>query len=384
MQRRHAMGTLVGCAAALVALPRAARANQPAALADAVWPGWATFKSQFVSPGGRVVDNNTARRHTVSEGQAYALFFALVANDRAGFESVLRWTEDNLCQGDLSAHLPAWQWGQQDDDQWGVLDPNSASDADLWLAYTLGEAGRLWNVRRYSALSSLVSARVLRDETAELPGLGLTVLPGPHGFTLGAGRWRLNASYVPPQVMQWLAHQGEHSAAWKRLLESAQRLILGSAPHGFAADWIVYDAARGFLPDGDGADKGQGSYDAIRVYLWAGTLHPDAPQRADLLRALQPMALQVRRTGQVPEAIDILSGQGFRAGPPGFLAALLPFLQAQRDNTGLQQLRTRLQAEPPRTDIYYEQALALFAQGWMEGHYRYGVDGHLQPRWSQP
>ncbi len=374
MLRRHAMGALVGCGAGLLGA-------QP--LQTDTWPTWNRFKAQFISTDGRVQDLGSARRHTVSEGQAYALFFALVANDRAGFENLLRWTENNLCQGDLAAHLPAWQWGQQDSGQWGVIDSNSASDADLWLAYALGEAGRLWSERRYSALSSLVSARVLREETAELPGLGLALLPGPQGFASGPTRWRLNASYNPPQVLQWLAqHSGQ--PAWSRLAESAFQVTLGSAPKGFCADWVLYDAQQGFVADQDGPQQSQGSYNAIRVYLWAGTLHPDAKERASLLRALQPMAQYVHSNGAVPESIDARTGFATQAGPPGFTAALLPFVLAQQDTVALQTLRARLQAQPPQAQAYYDQALSLFALGWMDGHYRYAADGRLLPRWSAP
>jgi endoglucanase len=265
-----------------------------------------------------------------------------------------------------------------------VIDSNSASDADLWLAYALGEAGRLWRERRYSALSSLISARVLREETADLPGLGLTLLPGPVGFAQAGGRWRLNASYAPPQLMQWLARYAEPSASWQALARTAHQVTLGSAPKGFAGDWIVFDASQGFVPDLDGAEKGQGAYNAIRVYLWAGTLHADAAERASLLRTLQPMARYVRDTGAPPESIDILSGVAARPGPPGFSAALLPFLKAQQDSVALQQQRDRLKAQALGANAYYEQALALFALGWMDGHYRYGADGRLHPRWSAP
>jgi endoglucanase len=384
LQRRHAMGALVGCGTGLMGLHDLAGATSPLAQARGIWPAWHLFAQQFVSHDGRVVDSNTERSHTVSEAQAYALFFALVSNDRPGFERLLRWTEDNLCQGDLSAHLPAWQWGRQDSGQWGVIDSHSASDADLWLAYALGEAGRLWGERRYSALSRLVSARILREETADLPGLGLTLLPGPTGFSLGGGRWRLNASYCPPQLMQWLALHTEQGASWTALAQSAQKVTLGSAPKGLAADWTVYDSRQGFVPDLDGPEKGQGAYNAIRIYLWVGTLHADAAERASLLRALWPMARYVRETGAPPESIDILTGVAERSGPPGFSAALLPFLQAQQDSAGLGQQRARLKVQPLQADAYYEQALALFAQGWMDGYYRYGVDGRLQPRWSPP
>lgn len=377
LQRRHAVGALVGCA--LLGAVGPATAAPPAVAADP-WPAWKTFSAQFVSAGGRVVEPDSGR--TVSEAQAYALFFALVANDRSGFERLLRWTEDNLCQGDLSAHLPAWQWGRQDDGNWGVIDANPAADADLWLAYALGEAGRLWGERRYSALSSLVSARVLREECAELPGLGLCLLPGPKGFALGDGRWRLNASYSPPQLLQWLATYADQPE-WKRVAECTPKLLAGAAPKGLAADWTLYDARQGFLPDLDGPEKANGGYNAIRVYLWAGTLHPDAPGRAGLLRTLRPMAAHVRSNGQPPESIDSLSGQASRPGPSGFSAALLPFLQAEQEQPTLQLQRARLAARPPRPDAYYEQALALFGLGFMDGSYRFAADGRLQPRWSR-
>ena len=97
---------------------------------------------------------------------------------------------------------------------------------------------------------------------------------------------------------------------------------------------------------------------------------------------LRPMAQRVRQDGQPPETVDILSGQVGRPGPGGFSAALLPFLQAQQDSATLQLQRTRLAARPLQANAYFEQALALFALGFMEGQYRFAADGQLQPRWS--
>ncbi len=37
-------------------------------------------------------------------------------------------------EGDLKQHLPGWLWGKKDDEQWTLLDSNSASDSDLWIA----------------------------------------------------------------------------------------------------------------------------------------------------------------------------------------------------------------------------------------------------------
>ncbi|MFS9573010.1 glycosyl hydrolase family 8, partial [Klebsiella quasipneumoniae] len=105
------------------------------------WPAWEQFKQAYVSPEGRVIDPSDARKISTSEGQSYGLFFALAANDRAGFDKLLTWTQNNLAEGDLKQHLPGWLWGKKDDEQWTLLDSNSASDSDLWIAWALLEAG---------------------------------------------------------------------------------------------------------------------------------------------------------------------------------------------------------------------------------------------------
>lgn len=350
----------------------------PASTAPACrgWPAWAAFKAQFLSDGGRVVDGGHERRHTVSEAQAYALFFALVADDRPAFAQILHWTEHNLADGDLTARLPAWQWGRRDDGSWGVLDANPASDADLWIAYALGEAGRLWQERRYVALSSLIAARVLREETVDIPDLGRVLLPGPKGFAPAPGLWRLNPSYAPPQQLAWFAARSR-DPAWHSIAASGLRLVRESAPKGYAPEWALYRQGEGFVADSDGPEKTLGSYNAIRVYLWAGMLAPDAAGRSELLQALAPMGTLVANSGTPPEQIDTASGIASGSAASGFSAALLPFLQALGAHGALEAQQLRLEARPLRPDAYYEQVLGLFALGWMEQRYAFAADGSL-------
>lgn len=378
MRRRTALHA--GAGAALLSLLPRARAQQ-ATPGRPAWPAWDAFKAQFINEGGRVISDDDGGGKTYSEGQGYALFFALVANDRPMFDKLLRWTENNLCEGDMTARLPAWLWGKRPDGTWGVIDSNAASDADLWIAYALGEAGRLWNERSYRALSALLAARVLREETADIPGLGPTLLPAPKGFVQADGRWRLNASYLPMHLMQWLA-ASDLDPQWKKLVDSSLKVILGSSPKGFTADWTVYDAKQGFLVDTEGKEKGQGTYNAIRVYLWAGVMHADAPGRKALLDTLAPMARYVREQGYPPESIDILTGQASGPAPSGFSAAMLPFLRAAGDDKALQSQRMRLEARPLRPTAYYEQVLALFGQGAFDGQYRFSPAGQLIARWK--
>jgi endoglucanase len=345
------------------------------------WPAWRSFASRFLQ-GDRIVDPSSAQAVTVSEGQAYALFFALVAGDREGFERILRWTEDNLAGGDLSLRLPAWQWGRREDGSYGVLDANSASDADLWLTYALGEAGRLWRERRYLALSSLLAERVMREETALLPGLGRTLLPGARGFA-SAGRWRLNPCYGPPFLLRWLAVRSG-DVRWAQLRDSNLRVLQESAPGGLAPDWVWYhgDAGRaGFDTRPTGAEDRTASYDAVRVYLWLGLTAAEDPARAPLLRHFEPMAELVERGGVPPLTVDVVAGTAHGTGPSGFSAALQPFLEALGRQAAARAQARRLLEQPPPEDAYYEQALSLFAAGWRERRYAFAPDGSLLTAW---
>jgi endoglucanase len=345
------------------------------------WPAWNSFRDRFIGEGGRVIDPSTSNSETTSEGQAYALFFALIAEDRPAFERILKWTQDNLAEGDLTARLPAWQWGKHQDGTWRVIDDNSATDADLWLAYTLGEAGRLWDEKKYSALSELLSSRILREETDDLPGLGRTLLPGKKGFHPKPDLWRLNPSYVPLQLIRRLS--GLHPGSpWQTLVRTSRLLIVRSASRGFAPDWIMYKSDSQFQPDL--ATKGVGSFNAIRVYLWAGMLSRQDPAHAVLIKTLAPMAIYIANQGIPPQEVDTLTGTPGGTGSAGFSAAMLPFLDASKQPAALRQQRLRVDALTPfeRSDNYYDQALTLFGLGWMEKRYRFAVDGRVIPDWN--
>src|SRR5580700_2559658 len=135
------------------------------------WPLWNSYTERFMDKQVRVIDHDAGDR-TTSEGQAYGMFFALVANDRSRFDGLLHWTESNLAGGDLSAQLPAWLWGQGADKSWGVRDRNPAADADLWIAYTLLAAGKAWNEPRYTALGAALAKQIAAQEVAQITGFG--------------------------------------------------------------------------------------------------------------------------------------------------------------------------------------------------------------------
>lgn len=339
------------------------------------WPAWEQFKKDYVSDEGRVIDPSDARKITTSEGQSYGLFFALAANDRAAFASLFNWTQNNLAEGDLKANLPAWLLGKKEDNSWAVIDSNSASDADLWIAWSLLEAGRLWKQANYAATGKALLSQVAKHEVVNVPGLGSMLLPGKIGFVDETG-WRFNPSYLPPQLASYFARFG---APWSTLRETNLRLLLETAPKGFSPDWVRYQKKGGWQLKA--TPHPLGSYDAIRVYLWAGMLNDGDPQKGRLLSKFKPMATDTAARGLPPEKVDITRGAITGDGPVGFSASLLPFLQ-NRDAQAVQ--RQRVADHPPGADAYYSSVLTLFGQGWDQHRFRFTARGELLPDWGQP
>ncbi len=370
---RWGRGATGALALAIAGLPGM---SQAAPCAD--WPLWESFRKTYISLDARVQDLDLPHKPTVSEGQAYALFFALVAGNRQQFSSLLEWTRNNLARGNLHQFAPGWHWGRSASGQWELLDSNPASDADLWLAYTLLAAGRLWHDEAYTRLGQSLAARLLRDASAVLPALGRSLLPAPIGFQLGPDRWRLNPSYAPVPLLRGLsALTGQHE--WLEMVEPTLRLMVESAPHGISPEWAIWDARSGWHADPQ--TDGMGSYNAIRTYLWTGLSRND-PAFERLALAFLPWLHWVGQNGHAPEALNAATGvsteQTPREGPAGFDVAALVLADSLGFTTLKRHLQTRIDASLSRQSPgYYSHALALFGLGWMEGRYRFTPQGAL-------
>lgn len=326
------------------------------------------------------------------------MFFALAANDRPRFDRILTWTEQNLAQGDLSKHLPAWNWAKDKDGKWKVPDTNSAADADVWMAYTLFEAGRLWRDERYEVVGRGMLAQISATEVADLPGFGKMLLPGPSGFERD-NTWTVNPSYVPVFLFDQLAVR-DPSGPWHQIAENVPRLLAASNRHGFAMDWVTYFPGDGFHPapdqrpgrfPGKDSDAPGGGYDAICVYLWTGLQGSADPARATIVNAVSAMAGYLGSHDTPPAKVDDQGVPMPQPGPVGFSAAMLPYLRVYpgHSSAGAQQVIRMSLMKDDATGLYgkelnwYDQNLALFATGFLDRKFEFGPQGELKVAWAR-
>ena len=174
-------------------------------------------------------------------------------------------------------------------------------------------------------------------------------------------------------------------------------LIERSARNGFAMDWVCYvpnESINPCQPDGRIFPEPLGSYDAIRVYLWAGMMPETSPAKARIVKALPGMSQYLKAHAAPPEKISRdgvpLNGDG----PVGFSAALLPYLSSLGNDAAVAQQLVRIKSQLNEKSnlygsgygtgpTYYDQNLVLFGSGWIEKRFQFGSSGELLVRWSR-
>ncbi|RUO80815.1 cellulase [Idiomarina tyrosinivorans] len=339
---------------------------------------WQRLKNQFISPQGRVIDLGSERGITTSEGQAYAMFMALVANDPATFAKLLRWTQEQLLADHTFGQSPAWLWGRNDQGQWQVLDNNAAADADIWMAYALLTAGKRWQQPQYSDYGRALANQVLKHQTRKTSE-GLVLLPGPQGFVREHG-FTINPSYFSLPLFIGLA-QLTQDKRWLQVHHTSLILLQRMQRLGGIPDWVDVNTRLQITSQqtqADAANKLHGSYDAIRSYLW---LRMEADRSGQSLRqlSLRFNALN-NRLQQLPAPQQLLLSKGAEPtfegqAPVGFYPAYAHYLGTSASQSLWQQVAGWPEAQ--YADRYYDTMLLLFGVGYNQC-YRFTQQGALQ------
>ncbi|HAY22867.1 MAG TPA: endoglucanase [Desulfobacterales bacterium] len=326
-----------------------------------LWPGlvfgaetgtWQDYKTRFVAPDGRIIDN---RRGDIShsEGQGYGMLLALIHEDRESFETIRRWTVDNLQV--RKDGLFAWSWGQRSDESWAVIDYNNATDGDLLIGSALVQAGKRWQRSDYRDQGRAIANEIQRLLTIRVDGKTL-LLPGYWGFNSSKGLV-INLSYFVFPAFRAFAEIGDRafwSAVERDALGVLQTGLRGSLK--LPPDWLILSDGRLTVFEEKSECFG---YEAIRVPLYLAMANLPGP--AEPFRSF---LMWVKQHGYLPVNVDIIRETVTLADSPagfytvmGRCAALLK--EPALSNELFQRATQKLSNEP---QDYYSYTLYLLAR----------------------
>jgi len=222
---------------------------------------WLKYRERFISDDGRVRDTgNKDVSHT--EGQGWAMLFAVAFDDRATFDRVWHWTRDKLRQPEGA--LFSWRWDPNGKEP--IADANNASDGDVLIAWALARAARRWHEPGYAAEAHRIAVDIRQRLIKKIAGR-LVLLPGVDGFTHEDGSVVVNPSYyVYPALAEFPRLDG--SATWGRLRHDGLQLLT-KARFGewqLPPDWVAVDKRGGVTPATPMPPRF--GFDAIRIPLY--------------------------------------------------------------------------------------------------------------------
>ncbi len=203
-----------------------------------------------------------------AESQSYALLRAVWSNDRATFDRVWAWTNQNMRNSQGLLH---WLWQNQT-----ITDPHTASEADNNTALALLLAGKQWNDLALLSTGTAMVKVIWDTEVVTVQGKPYEVA----GDWAAASQSRIlaiNPSYFQPYAFR-IFMQVDPGHDWKGLIDAGYDMLFNAskANLGFAQsaglppDWIGLDRDSGELSAlqlAEKTDTTRYGYDAPRVYF---------------------------------------------------------------------------------------------------------------------
>ena len=313
------------------------------------------FLDVYVRPDGRVARPDQGN-DTVSEGQAYGLLLAEVADEPAVFGRIWQWTHDHL-------QLPGGLFGYHADAVGHLLSAQPASDADLLIAWALLRYQGPDAVERHQA-GQQVAAAVLAQE----------VTSGPDGTpVLAAGPWAtgrpasLDPSYWALPALTSLAQLTGHQQ-WQQLAHGAVALTsrLTASGRDLPPDWAQLTAggvlAPAPAPNGSEPETEYG-LDAQRTIDWfAVSCDPRARALAARWWALLRQPGRAQAQTLLPNGVIINP-----AAAPLPLVAAAAAAQAAGQQSASRRLLQRANAQQHSYPTYYGGAWAALGPALLSG-----------------
>jgi endoglucanase len=222
---------------------------------------WEEYKSHFIQKDGRIIDfHNNAITHT--EGIGYGLYFAYKMGDDSTFRSIYKWGKANIKKNNHG--LPGWKWGKNKSNSWGMIDYNSASDANLWIVYSLLLMYNQTGYQPYKQdademIDAIKSNHIVADH-------GLTILLPWEKNIAEEYEWNINPSYLIFEIFEYLAEY-DGDKIWNELIKSSILILKKTRFSSLELnpDWSIYslDTKKFSLHP----KHNKFGYDAIRIPL---------------------------------------------------------------------------------------------------------------------
>lgn len=259
---------------------------------------WAHYKERFIK-SGRVVDDGQ-RDITHSEGQGYAMLFAVSHDDQETFDDLWAWTKENLQTRETDV-LFCWKWERFRSAPGGgkVTDANNASDGDILIAWALARAADKWGDEKYF-LEALRICQDVRKLLLRPSPYGPILLPGIEGFERKDGVV-INPSYWVFPAFIKLA-QVDPSPEWRQLFDSGMKMLQEArfGRFGLPGDWVQIAGPKFSLPKED--FESVYGYNAIRVPMhlwWAGV------NQKEYYRPYHELIQSLPEDVSVPATVDL-------------------------------------------------------------------------------
>ena len=281
---------------------------------------WITYKAQFIDTN-RVLDTENYNIST-SEGQGFALLFAVFSNDRKQFQDMWAWTQQNMQRED---HLFRQQYSPLEKGQCDkkcISAQSNASNGDIIIVWALLAAENKWD-RQIFLVEGLrvldaIKAKLIRQQF----GYQL-LLPSETGFELPDDRVQINLSYwVFPALNLFTEVTGDPT--WAEVYQSGTSLMT-SARFGdwnLPSDWMILSEDKATLEGANSAEYGENA-NRLPLYLVLAQ---------DYQTQLIAPFIDFWAQETLPATVDLLTGQRSETVANGGMKAIKTVTEAKMNN----------------------------------------------------
>ncbi len=216
------------------------------------------YKKNYMTIDGRIIDPQKDNI-TTSEGQSYMMLRSLLSDDKSTFDLSYRWAKNNLQRKDK---LFGWLWGKNDKNEYKIIDDNSASDADVDIAFALILAYEKWGEKKYLQEAMPIIDSIWNNETRQF-GEYLVLMPGYNQTAFKNDE--INPSYFSPYAFK-VFNKYDKTHNWNKLVDSSYYYLeqsTAATKTGLPPNWFLIKNDQIVLENSERSDF---SYDAVRVF----------------------------------------------------------------------------------------------------------------------